>query len=68
MAKYKLIRYLYRNVAVKKETLIKLIEKLDADKDGRVTLGEVAKALKILWCSAMGKVKAPKPPKIKTVD
>ena len=57
---YYFIRRAFRNVSVSKEILHKLIDNIDADQDGRLSLGEVAVALKMLWKKAMGKVKAPK--------
>ena len=67
MAKDRILRYMYRNVAVKKQTLIRIIDAVDADEDGRISLGELAAALKMLWRSAMGKIK-PVKKKIRTVD
>lgn len=67
MAKDRILRFMYRNVAVKKQTLFKIIEAVDADEDGRISLGELAAALKMLWRSAMGKIK-PAKKKIRTVD
>lgn len=64
----RLIRHAYRNVAVRAETLKRLIDSIDADQDGRLTLGEVAAAFKELWRQAMGKGKKPKKSKIRTVD
>lgn len=60
------VKWLYRNVAVNKDLILACIEELDADKDGRITLGEVACALKFLWRKAKGKLKQSK--KIKTLD
>ena len=57
---YKIILHMFRNVSVSKELLIKLINGIDTDGDGRLSLSEVAVALKMLWKKAMGKVKAPK--------
>ena len=57
---YKIIRYLFRNVSVSKEIMHKLIDGIDADGNGRISLAEVAVAIKLLWKKAMGKVKAPK--------
>ena len=57
---YKIIRYIFRNVSVSKEMLTKLINGMDTDNDGRISLSELAVALKMLWKKAMGKVKAPK--------
>ena len=57
---YYIIRRAFRNVSVSKEILHKLIDSIDADQDGRLSLAEVAVALKMLWKKAMGKVKAPK--------
>ena len=65
----RIIRYMYRNVSVKADTLKRLIDEIDADDDGRLTLGEVAAAFKELWRQAMGKAKTPrKVRKIRTVD
>ena len=57
---YRLINYLFRNVDVSKDILVKLINAMDADDNGRVSLAEAAVAMKMLWKQAMGKVKAPK--------
>ncbi len=64
---YRLIRYLYRNVAVRKDTVVKLLDQLDVNEDGRVSLGEIAAALKALWKTAMGKTER-KARKMRTVD
>ena len=48
MAKYRMIRYLYRHVAVSKDLMIKLIDSIDADADGRITLSEVAMGVILL--------------------
>ena len=64
---YRLVRYLYRNVAVRKDTVDKLLDQLDTNDDGRVSLGEVAAALKELWKAAMGKT-SKKKSKVRTVD
>lgn len=65
----RIIRYMYRNVSVKADTLKRLIDEIDADEDGRLTLGEVAAAFKELWRQAMGRAKTPrKVRKIRTVD
>ena len=60
MMAYRLINYLFRNVDVSKDILVKLINAMDADDNGRVSLAEAAVAMKMLWKQAMGKVKAPK--------
>ena len=57
---YYFIRRAFRNVSVSKEILHKLIDSIDTDQDGRLSMAEVAVALKMLWKKAMGKVKAPK--------
>ena len=67
MSKDRIVRFLFRNVSAKKDTLHRLIDALDADGDGRVTLGEAAAGLKALWRSALGKVKT-KAPKTRTAD
>lgn len=64
---YRFLKWSYRNVAVKKDTLVRLIDKLDTNDDGRVSLGEVATALKELWKAAMGKT-SKKKSKVRTVD
>lgn len=64
---YKFLKWSYRNVAVKKDTLVRLIDRLDTNDDGRVSLGEVAAALKELWKAAMGKT-SKKKSKVRTVD
>ena len=67
MAKYRMIRYLYRHVAVSKDLMLKMIDAIDADGDGRITLSEVAMGLKILWKKALGKEKV-KRSKMKYLD
>ena len=62
---YRLIKHLFRNVEVSKEIIFKLIDAMDADENGRISLQEVAVALKMLWKKAQGKVK---PAKVKTLD
>ena len=62
---YRLIKHLFRNVEVSKEIIYKLIDAMDADENGRISLQEVAVALKMLWKKAQGKVK---PAKVKTLD
>ena len=57
---YKFIRHAFRNVSVSKDILHKLIDSIDKDENGRISMAEVAVALKMLWKKAMGKVKAPK--------
>ncbi len=57
---YRMLRFIFRKVDVSKDILITLIDSMAADGDGRLTLSEVAIALKMLWKKAMGKVKAPK--------
>lgn len=57
---YRLIKYIFRNVDVSKDILVRLIDSMDADGNGRVSLSEAAIAMKLLWKQAMGKVKAPK--------
>ena len=64
---YRLVRYLYRNVAVRTDTIVKLLDQLDVNEDGRVSLGEIAAALKALWKTAMGKTER-KTKKMRTVD
>ncbi len=57
---YCFLRRMFRNVSVSKEILHKLIDSIDTDGNGRISLAELAVALKMLWKKAMGKVKAPK--------
>ena len=63
--KMRILRYMFRNVEVSKDILYKLIDSMDADGNGRISLAEVVVALKLLWRSAMGKVKKPK---VRTLD
>ena len=65
--KYRLIHYLYRHVAVSKDLMHKVIDSMDADDDGRITLAEIAVVLKVLWKKALGKEKV-KAPKVKYLD
>ena len=57
---YYFLRRMFRNVSVSREILHKLIDGIDTDNDGRISLSELAVAIKMLWKKAMGKVKAPK--------
>ena len=65
---YTFLKRTFRNVAVSKDLLRKLIDAMDADDDGRISLAEVAVALKILWKRANGKIDKPKKAKVKTLD
>ena len=67
---YRILRRMFKNVEVSKDLIIRLIDSLDTDDNGRISLDEVAVALKLLWCQAMGKVKKPKAPKtkVRTLD
>jgi len=65
---YRFLKYLFRNVAVSKDLLRRLIDSMDYDEDGRISLSEVAIALKVLWKKANGKVEKPKKVKVKTLD
>ena len=65
---YRLIKYLFRNVDVSKDLLHKLINSMDLDDNGRISLEEVAIALKVLWKQANGKMDKPKKSKVKTLD
>lgn len=65
---YRILRHMFRHVEVSKDLIIKLIDSMDADGNGRLSLDEIAVALKLLWKQAMGKIKKPKKPKIRTVD
>lgn len=65
---YRLIKHLFRNVEVSKEIIYKLIDAMDADANGRISLQEVAVALKMLWQKANGKMDKPKKSKVKTLD
>lgn len=64
---YRIVRYLYRNVAVRKDTVVRLLDQLDTNDDGRLSLGEIAAALKALWKTAMGKTER-KAKKLRTAD
>ena len=65
---YTFLRRSFRNVAVSKDLLRRLIDSMDYDDDGRISLAEVAVALKILWKRANGKIDKPKKAKVKTLD
>ena len=65
---YTFLRRSFRNVAVSKDLLRRLIDSMDYDQDGRISLEEVAVALKILWKRANGKIDKPKKAKVKTLD
>ena len=45
---YRFLKYIFRNVAVSKDLLRRLIDSMDYDEDGRISLAEVAVALKVL--------------------
>lgn len=62
---YRMLRHAFRNVEVSKDLIIRLIDSMDADGNGRLSLEEIVIALKLLWNQAMGKVKRPKTPKTK---
>lgn len=65
---YTFLKRSFRNVAVSKDLLKRLIDSMDYDQDGRISLSEVAVALKILWKRANGKIDKPKKAKVKTLD
>ena len=65
---YTFLKRTFRNVAVSKDLLKRLIDSMDQDQDGRLSLAEVAVALKILWKKANGKLEKPKKVKVKTLD
>ena len=65
---YIVLKRIFRNVAVSKDLLRRLIDSMDYDEDGRISLSEVAIALKVLWKKANGKVEKPKKVKVKTLD
>ena len=65
---YTLLKRTFRNVAVSRDLLKRLIDSMDYDEDGRISLAEVAVALKVLWKKANGKVEKPKKVKVKTLD
>ena len=65
---YRFLKHAFRNVAVSKDLLRKLIDAMDYDDDVRISLAEVAVALKILWKKANGKIEKPKRAKVKTLD
>lgn len=62
---YRMLRRAFRNVEVSKDLIIRLIDSMDTDQNGRLSLEEIVIALKLLWNQAMGKVKRPKEPKTK---
>lgn len=57
---YRILKFIFRKVDVSKDILVKLIDAMDADGNGRISLSEAAVAMKMLWKQAMGKVKVPK--------
>ena len=65
---YRILKRMFRNVAVSRDLLKRLIDSMDYDEDGRISLAEVAVALKVLWKKANGKVEKPKKVKVKTLD
>ena len=65
---YTFLKHAFRNVAVSKDLLRRLIDSMDADEDGRISLQEVAVALKVLWKKANGKIDKPKKVRVKTLD
>ena len=65
---YAFLKRTFRNVAVSRDLLKRLIDSMDYDEDGRISLAEVAVALKVLWKKANGKVEKPKKVKVKTLD
>lgn len=65
---YRFLKHTFRNVEISKDLLHRLINSMDTDDNGRISLEELAVALKLLWRQAMGKIKAPKKPKVKTLD
>ena len=65
---YTLLKRTFRNVAVSRDLLKRLIDSMDYDEDGRISLEEVAVALKVLWKKANGKLDKPKKVKVKTLD
>ena len=65
---YRFLKRSFRNVAVSKDLLRRLIDAMDTDEDGRISLEEVAVALKVLWKKANGKLDKPKKVKVKTLD
>ena len=65
---YVILKRMFRNVAVSRDLLKRLIDSMDYDEDGRISLAEVAVALKVLWKKANGKIEKPKKVKVKTLD
>ena len=65
---YMILKRMFRNVAVSRDLLKRLIDSMDYDEDGRISLAEVAVALKVLWKKANGKLDKPKKVKVKTLD
>ena len=46
MAKYRMIRHIYRNVAISKDLMHRMIDAIDADDDGRITVEDARLALR----------------------
>ena len=65
---YTFLKRTFRNVEVSKDLLKRLIDSMDVDDNGRISLAEVAVALKVLWKKANGKLDKPKKVKVKTLD
>lgn len=41
-----IIEWLYRNVRVPKDSVVKVLDGMDADRDGYISLGELVQAVK----------------------
>ena len=65
---YRFLKRSFRNVEVSRDLLHRLINSMDIDDNGRISLAEVAVALKVLWKKANGKPEKPKKVKVKTLD
>lgn len=58
----------YKKVAVSKEILHAFIDNLDSNGDGLISLEEVDDMVSYLYKKAMGKIKEPSTPKIRTLE
>ena len=57
---YRMLRHAFKNVEVSKDLILRLIDSMDTNDNGRLSLEEIVVALKLLWKQAMGKIKRPK--------
>ena len=40
------VEWLYKNVRIPKDSFVKMLDDIDADDDGYITIGEIARAIK----------------------